>query len=589
MGSSETMTTYPQRVGEPDCRDFLRTGRCKYGDSCKYHHPLGGIKASDPNEPPFPIRPGEPNCQYYLKNATCKFGQTCKFHHPPHVLLAKGGSNVASSRGNPNANAPNTVCEIINVDSGGGDSNGSVNNSNDRTPRDFRDILPQRPGEPDCIYFLRNGRCKYGATCKYHHPTNGKDTFSSNDRFQVPANPPMFQMERSHSEVGVEGHEPQRSFVAAAMQRHQSNPMYESVHRKLQIQGQNVLGTIDNSYQQYPQGAIDMNNLMGGNFHNFPNGSGASSKIGSPSMSSTTVASSYDTATSGLEALPPSRVQAQAQNASSLIGSPNPNQGLHAQLNLYSSEISKLPLHQVNNGQYLNRTNSKDEVGPLYCNPLQSNVNDSPRISNVRSLNDIQQQLPLHHQQQQQQQFLVGRHSMKPSLSSNTSIASLSPSSDKNDLFQQELNRSDIPKNRRTIDDGLSMMTDALLTMLDTPDEGNQGNSHNQKVFINRRAVNDPSISGLSSTSSSLPEYLLSDNSARTSQMNPSSHSYALQYGLNLGERRDSCPNPNSDQKELETMQQPRLYSNRGNIMPSANPTPSGRQGRPPPQFFVPS
>jgi len=28
-------------------------------------------------------------------------------------------------------------------------------------------LLPQRPGEADCIYF-----CKYGATCKYHHPTN---------------------------------------------------------------------------------------------------------------------------------------------------------------------------------------------------------------------------------------------------------------------------------------------------------------------------------------------------------------------------------------------------------------------------------
>ena len=28
--------------------------------------------------------------------------------------------------------------------------------------------------EPDCIYFLRNGRCKYGGTCKYHHPLNGR-------------------------------------------------------------------------------------------------------------------------------------------------------------------------------------------------------------------------------------------------------------------------------------------------------------------------------------------------------------------------------------------------------------------------------
>jgi len=33
-------------------------------------------------------------------------------------------------------------------------------------------FLPQRPDEPDCIYFLKNGRCKYGATCRYHHPVH---------------------------------------------------------------------------------------------------------------------------------------------------------------------------------------------------------------------------------------------------------------------------------------------------------------------------------------------------------------------------------------------------------------------------------
>lgn len=127
--------SYPQRIGEPHCRDFLRTGRCKYGDSCKYHHPPnvqsgGGVMSTNPSEPPFPIRPGEPPCQYFLKHGTCKFGQTCKFDHPP----------------NQKAN---------------------------HLPEQ---LLPQRPGEPDCIYFLRNGRCKYGITCKYHHPVGNLRT-----------------------------------------------------------------------------------------------------------------------------------------------------------------------------------------------------------------------------------------------------------------------------------------------------------------------------------------------------------------------------------------------------------------------------
>lgn len=30
--------------------------------------------------------------------------------------------------------------------------------------------FPQRPGHPECQFFLRTGDCKFGATCKYHHP-----------------------------------------------------------------------------------------------------------------------------------------------------------------------------------------------------------------------------------------------------------------------------------------------------------------------------------------------------------------------------------------------------------------------------------
>ncbi len=30
-----------------------------------------------------PIRPGQPDCAFFLKTGTCKFGETCKFNHPP--------------------------------------------------------------------------------------------------------------------------------------------------------------------------------------------------------------------------------------------------------------------------------------------------------------------------------------------------------------------------------------------------------------------------------------------------------------------------------------------------------------------------
>lgn len=30
---------------------------------------------------------------------------------------------------------------------------------------------PDRPEEPDCIYYLRTGICGYGDDCKFNHPT----------------------------------------------------------------------------------------------------------------------------------------------------------------------------------------------------------------------------------------------------------------------------------------------------------------------------------------------------------------------------------------------------------------------------------
>lgn len=152
-----------QRSDRPveDCRDYLRTGRCKYGASCKYNHPPnvqsgGGMKSPvDPSEPMFPIRPNEPFCQYYMKHGTCKFGQACKFHHPPQQTVATAGGSPAVRY--VRSDQPRMILNPVGQE-------GSTM---------MMQFLPQRPDEPDCIYFLKNGRCKYGATCRYHHPING--------------------------------------------------------------------------------------------------------------------------------------------------------------------------------------------------------------------------------------------------------------------------------------------------------------------------------------------------------------------------------------------------------------------------------
>lgn len=35
--------------------------------------------------------------------------------------------------------------------------------------------LPERVGKPDCVFYLKTGTCKYGSFCKYHHPPDKRE------------------------------------------------------------------------------------------------------------------------------------------------------------------------------------------------------------------------------------------------------------------------------------------------------------------------------------------------------------------------------------------------------------------------------
>ena len=122
----------------------------------------------------FPIRPNEPPCQYYLKHGTCKFGQSCKFNHPSGVTAGMEGMQGVNNTGLPSGlvflTTNNPATYTINS-SGGLRHSGSLGEVTSlSTASSNVQILPQRPNEQNCIYFLRNGRCKYGPTCKFHHP-----------------------------------------------------------------------------------------------------------------------------------------------------------------------------------------------------------------------------------------------------------------------------------------------------------------------------------------------------------------------------------------------------------------------------------
>ncbi|XP_037495462.1 zinc finger CCCH domain-containing protein 37 [Jatropha curcas] len=137
--SASNLPIYPQRPGEKDCAHYMLTRTCKFGDSCKFDHPVWVPEGGIPNWKEVPLiaemeslpeRPREPDCPYFLKTKRCKYGLNCKFNHPKDKLaLFQGGSE---------------------------DNDGFA--------------LPERPSEPTCAFYMKTGKCKFGATCKFHHP-----------------------------------------------------------------------------------------------------------------------------------------------------------------------------------------------------------------------------------------------------------------------------------------------------------------------------------------------------------------------------------------------------------------------------------
>ncbi|XP_072984337.1 zinc finger CCCH domain-containing protein 6-like isoform X1 [Typha latifolia] len=83
--SSQREHSFPERPGQPECQFYMRTGDCKFGATCKYHHPPDWtIPRTNCVLSPMglPLRPGAQPCTYYAQHGVCKFGPTCKFDHP---------------------------------------------------------------------------------------------------------------------------------------------------------------------------------------------------------------------------------------------------------------------------------------------------------------------------------------------------------------------------------------------------------------------------------------------------------------------------------------------------------------------------
>nr|GEY85560.1 zinc finger CCCH domain-containing protein 37 isoform X1 [Tanacetum cinerariifolium] len=106
--------------------------------------------------PVFPQRPGEKECAHYMLTRTCKFGDKCIFDHP--LWVPKGGI---------------TNWKVVS------------------TVNDTSEPLPERQGVPNCSFFLKTQKCKFGPSCKFNHPKDKAATSFSleNEGSELPERP----------------------------------------------------------------------------------------------------------------------------------------------------------------------------------------------------------------------------------------------------------------------------------------------------------------------------------------------------------------------------------------------------------------
>jgi hypothetical protein len=113
----------------------------------------------------FPERPGQPECQYYMKTGDCKFGTTCRYHHPKDRATPSPTCHL-SPIGLPlrpvSLSCSNGCCLMTSLCG--------------ELVTDLLGLYLQ--GAPPCSFYTRYGICKFGPTCKFDHPLVGGLTYS---------------------------------------------------------------------------------------------------------------------------------------------------------------------------------------------------------------------------------------------------------------------------------------------------------------------------------------------------------------------------------------------------------------------------
>ncbi|GAY36012.1 hypothetical protein CUMW_019820 [Citrus unshiu] len=218
---------FPERVGQPVCQYYMRTGTCKYGASCKYHHPrqgAGSVSNVSLNYYGYPLRPpagvpaptpspapqvaavptpvpapalypplqspSVPSAQQYgvvvarppLLHGSYVQGPYGPVLVSPSMFSLQGWSPYATSlnpisspgTGTQSSVGSSSIYGITQLSASAPAYTGTYQSlpssvgpsSSSQKEHPF----PERPGQQECQYYMKTGDCKFGSSCRFHHP-----------------------------------------------------------------------------------------------------------------------------------------------------------------------------------------------------------------------------------------------------------------------------------------------------------------------------------------------------------------------------------------------------------------------------------
>ncbi|XP_012569971.1 zinc finger CCCH domain-containing protein 32 isoform X4 [Cicer arietinum] len=187
---------YPLRPGEKECSYYLKTGQCKFGVTCKFHHPQPAGTSMPASAPqfyqqvqsptvPLPDQYGGASTSLRVARPPVLPGSYVQGAYGP-VLLSPGVvpfpgwspysapvSPVLSPGAQPAVGATSLygVTQLSSSTSAFARPYTPLPSSPGPSRSNLQEkVFPERPGEPDCQYYLRTGDCKFGLACRYHHP-----------------------------------------------------------------------------------------------------------------------------------------------------------------------------------------------------------------------------------------------------------------------------------------------------------------------------------------------------------------------------------------------------------------------------------